>query len=187
MKENNLTSITIIIVALIIMFTIIYKPSIKETLPYTTPTYIQTQQTTTILPTCKEFVIGIETYLGNMTREECLIARQNAIKIAEQKLKIKITKTIPTIKNNLIQITEFYNGQEGYSLSISKANNSTCIWTWVAGNGSIPDSQITHINRNAIEKHFVLFGNYRDEQWDYKVSCVDDFGNIYTGIFPINK
>lgn len=97
---------------------------------------------------------------------------------SEQKTKIEVTT---------LQVTKFYNGEEGYSLSIPEANSSTCIWTWVAGSGSIPDSRTTTVNRNATEKHFVMFGDYIDAQWDYKVSCTDDFGNQYVGRFPSSK
>jgi hypothetical protein len=96
-------------------------------------------------------------------------------------------ETKKQIKVTSLQVTKFYDGDWGYSLSIPDANNSTCIWTWVAGNDAIPDSRTTSVNRNTTEKHFVKFGDYIDAQWDYKVSCVDDFGNNYIGVFPVEK
>jgi hypothetical protein len=89
------------------------------------------------------------------------------------------------IEATTLQVTKFYNGEWGYSVSVPEANTSTCIWTWVAGSGSIPDSRTTTINSNATQKHIVMFGDYIDAQWDYKVICIDDFGSQYVGKFPL--
>ncbi len=90
----------------------------------------------------------------------------------KQKTNIEVTS---------VQVTKFYNGEWGYSLSIPSGNESTCIWTGTGGNAAIPWSETTHAN-TANEKHTIL----RDLtiNYDFKVSCTDDFGNQYVGIFP---
>lgn len=81
-----------------------------------------------------------------------------------------------------VMVASFYDGQEGYSVSVPGGNSSTCIWTSEGGNASVPWSQTTQAV-TATEKHTVrvvdmaLFRNW-------KVTCVDDFGNQYIGIFP---
>ncbi len=84
------------------------------------------------------------------------------------------------VKATTVQVSEFYNGQDGYSLSIPSGNNSTCVWTWVDGNAAIPQSKTTHAN-SATEKHTIEIS---DTASDWKVSCTDDFGNQYVGVFP---
>jgi hypothetical protein len=88
-------------------------------------------------------------------------------------------KTDTQIKVTTVQVGTFYDGKDGYSLSIPSGNSSTCIWTYVGGNASIPGSETTSA-RSATEKHTV----YVYDLYDWKVSCVDDFGNQYTGVFP---
>jgi hypothetical protein len=89
------------------------------------------------------------------------------------------TKTDTT----LVKIGKFYDGQDGFSLSIQSGNSSVCIWTWEAGSGRIPDLIITEAN-TALEKHT---RTTYPEETDNKVTCVDDFGNIYVGDFPDNN
>jgi hypothetical protein len=84
------------------------------------------------------------------------------------------------ISATTVNVAKFYDGQDGYSLSIPSGNSSTCIWTWADGNANIPDSQTTTAN-TATAKHTIHISDTAD---DWKVSCVDDFGNQYTGIFP---
>jgi hypothetical protein len=84
------------------------------------------------------------------------------------------------VKITTVQVSSFYDGTDGYSLSIPSGNTSTCNWTWVAGNGAIPDSKTTYAN-TATEKHTIY--NY-GASWDWKVNCTDDFGNLYVGTFP---
>ena len=52
--------------------------------------------------------------------------------------------------------------------------------TYVDGNAAIPYSETTQA-KTATEKHTI---HISDTATDWKVSCVDDFGNQYTGIFP---
>jgi hypothetical protein len=100
------------------------------------------------------------------------------------------TKTIldPTINvapDNKINATTvpvgtFYDGKNGFSLSIPSGNQSTCIWTYSAGSAQVPYS-ITTDAKTATEKHTISV--YGDED-NLKVTCVDDFGNNYIGSFP---
>lgn len=83
------------------------------------------------------------------------------------------------ISATTVNVAKFYDGQDGYSLSIPSGNRSTCIWTYAGGSADIPYSQTTSAN-SATEKHTI----YSYDYYDWKVSCVDDFGNQYTGIFP---
>ena len=83
-----------------------------------------------------------------------------------------------------ITVSKFYDGEQGYSLSISTGNRSTCIWTYAGGNAGVPYSEITKAE-TATEKHTV-FNKFLYDFYDFKVTCVDDFGNTYRGIFPEN-
>lgn len=106
-------------------------------------------------------------------------------KIAEETNKVINDPTI-TVNNDtkidatIVNVGKFYDGKNGFSVSIPSGNKSTCIWTYNAGSGKIPNS-ITTEAITAIEKHTVSV--YGDES-DLKVTCVDDFGNNYVGIFP---
>ena len=88
-------------------------------------------------------------------------------------------KTDTSIKATTVQVGTFYDGKDGYSLSIPSGNSSTCIWTYTGGNAAIPYSETTYA-RSATEKHTI----YSYDYYDWKVSCVDDFGNQYVGAFP---
>ena len=78
-----------------------------------------------------------------------------------------------------VQVTSFYDGEYGYSVSIPSGNRSTCVWNWEGGNAAIPDSTTTNAN-TATEKHTVVhYGNSHN----FKVNCFDDFGNQYVGVF----
>jgi hypothetical protein len=85
------------------------------------------------------------------------------------------------VKATTGQVPTFYNGQDGYSVSIPSGNNSTCIWTWVDGNAAIPYTTTTYAN-SAAEKHTIEISNTAS---NWEVTCVDDFGNRYVGIFPL--
>ena len=80
----------------------------------------------------------------------------------------------------MIEVGTFYDGQNGYSISIPSGNESVCIWTYSAGSAQIPYLKTTEA-RIANEKHTLSY--YGDEE-DFKVFCVDDFGNQYKGKFP---
>jgi hypothetical protein len=79
----------------------------------------------------------------------------------------------------LVEVSTFYDGKEGYFISIPTGNSSTCIWTYVGGNGAVPYSETTFA-KTATEKHVIN----SDDFYDFKVICVDDFGNQYNGVFP---
>lgn len=90
-----------------------------------------------------------------------------------------------------VPVTKFYDGENGYSLSIPSGNNSTCIWNWTGGNAAIPYSETTYAN-TATEKHTLTFGKAPNGEavsisgvgYDFKVTCLDDFEQQYTGTFP---
>lgn len=93
-------------------------------------------------------------------------------------------KTNTQISATTVQVAQFYNGQDGYSLSVPSGNNSTCTWTWAGGSANIPYSQTTYAN-TATEKHTITFPSGSiDSLYSFKVSCTDDFGNLYVGTFP---
>ena len=85
------------------------------------------------------------------------------------------------VEATTIKVAQFYDGKDGYSISIPSGNRSTCVWNWEGGNASIPDSTTTYAN-TATEKHTIVY--YPGSTYNYKVNCFDDFGNQYVGIFP---
>lgn len=88
-------------------------------------------------------------------------------------------KADSSVKASNVQVGTFYDGKEGYSISIPSGNSSTCLWNYTDGNGAIPYLETTSA-RNATEKHTI----YSYTGWDWKVLCADDFGNYYNGTFP---
>jgi hypothetical protein len=86
------------------------------------------------------------------------------------------------IKASTVVVTRFYDGQDGYSLSIPNGNRSTCTWTYSGGSGRIPYLETT--NASVTEKHYIRYdaGSF----YDFAVNCTDDFGNQYLGVFPDN-
>ena len=54
--------------------------------------------------------------------------------------------------NNIIKVGTFYDGQNGYSISIPSGNSSICTWTYSAGSAQIPYLKTTEA-RTANEKH----------------------------------
>lgn len=79
-----------------------------------------------------------------------------------------------------IDVVRHYDGEDLYSLSIPTGNRSACIWTYYAGSGHIPDMKYSYAETSS-EKNTLYF--YGDE-YDWKVRCVDDWGNLYIGKFP---
>jgi len=81
-----------------------------------------------------------------------------------------------------INVSKFYDGLDGYSLSIPDGNKSTCTWTYSGGSGRIPYLETTTATN--IEKHHIRYeaGSF----YDFSVNCTDDFGNRYVGVFPNN-
>lgn len=109
-----------------------------------------------------------------------------AIIYYSNKKEISNNPTIDVKPNTEVQVTtikvaKFYDGQDGYSISIPSGNSSTCVWNWEGGNAAVPYSKTTYAN-TATEKHTVTY--YSGSEYNYKVNCFDDFGNQYTGIFP---
>ena len=91
------------------------------------------------------------------------------------------------VQAKTVDVGTFYNGEDGFSLSIPSGNSSTCIWTYEGGSASVPYSITTNAN-TATEKHIITFASgTRDSYANFKVSCVDDFGGQYIGIFPEPK
>lgn len=90
---------------------------------------------------------------------------------------VKIDATIPATK---VLVGTFYDGEDGFSLSIPSGNTSTCIWNNTGGNASVPHSETTYA-RTATEKHTI---HTNPSLYDWSVLCVDDFGNKYVGVFP---
>jgi hypothetical protein len=88
-------------------------------------------------------------------------------------------KADSSVKASAVQVGTFYDGKDGYSISIPSGNTSTCLWNYTDGNAAIPYLEITSA-RNATEKHTI----YSYTGWDWQVLCADDFGNYYTGTFP---
>jgi hypothetical protein len=84
---------------------------------------------------------------------------------------------------SVVDVGRFYDGLDGFSISIPSGNISVCVWTYNAGSGVIPNL-ITTEARTATEKHTISV--YGDEG-DLKVFCVDDFGDKYIGVFPENN
>ena len=87
-----------------------------------------------------------------------------------------------TGKTSKVKVGKFYDGQDGYFLSIPTGNQSRCIWVWAGGSARVPDMQVTSA-RTATEKHAIRFPEMSG-LYDFKVYCVDDFGNLYEGSFP---
>ena len=88
-------------------------------------------------------------------------------------------KTNTQVKATTVPVGTFYDGKDGYTLSIPGGNSSICTWNYTGGSAAIPYIETTQA-RSATEKHTI----YSYDYYDWKVSCVDDFGNQYVGVFP---
>jgi hypothetical protein len=84
-------------------------------------------------------------------------------------------------KISKIKVGTFYDGQDGYSLSIPTGNESRCIWVYEGGNHSVPGIEVTSA-RTATQKHALRFPD-KSFIFNFKVHCLDDFGNVYEGVF----
>ena len=67
-------------------------------------------------------------------------------------------------------------------LVLPTGNQSRCIWVWEGGNHAIPYIEVTSA-RTAREKHALRFPEISGF-YNFKVHCLDDFGNVYEGSFP---
>lgn len=101
----------------------------------------------------------------------------------ESKLAGKETPVSSNAKGSL-DVSKFYDGSEGWSISVPTGNKSVCTWTYAGGSGAIPYIDTTRAN-TATEKHALRFEYGMDFLYDFKVTCTDDFGNEYIGKFPI--
>jgi hypothetical protein len=104
------------------------------------------------------------------------------------KQQIKPTKVLEvakmTIEVSMVQVSKFYDGRDGYSLSVPNGNTSDCIWTYAGGSGQIPYIETTSA-KTSTEKHTIYFDHSTfDFLYDFKVTCIDDFGYQYNGAFP---
>ncbi len=121
-------------------------------------------------------IIAVVGVASSQTRTQSTSQTQNATTtIAPEAAQ---PSTTPQVR--VVQVSSFYNGSAGYSLSIPTGNKSTCVWTYAGGNADVPYTQTTSAN-TATEKHAI---SATDGFYDFKVTCVDDFGNQYTGVFP---
>ncbi len=84
-----------------------------------------------------------------------------------------------TTKTGRVPVGTFNDGKDGYSVAIPTGNTSTCVWNYTGGNAAMPYSETTEA-QTATEKHTVYVNDY----YDWIVTCIDDLGNHYTGIFP---
>ncbi|MCX6781591.1 MAG: hypothetical protein NTW66_00485 [Candidatus Magasanikbacteria bacterium] len=80
-----------------------------------------------------------------------------------------------------VKVSDYYDGQSGYSLSVPSGDESTCMWTWAGGSGNIPNSETTHAK--SLQSHIIKIEDI-SSAYDFKVNCTDDFGDSYTGVFP---
>lgn len=85
------------------------------------------------------------------------------------------------IKTKMLNVGKFYDGEEGYFLSIPGGNESRCIWTYAGGNAGVPYIEVTSA-KTATQKHALHPPS--SFTYGFKVICVDDSGNVYNGIFP---
>lgn len=86
-------------------------------------------------------------------------------------------------KNNAIPVlvTKYSSpNSEGFNLSIANGNESTCVWNYEGGTGRIPYSETTKAQSGSF--HVLAFEPLgMDFLYGFGVTCVDDFGNTYTG------
>lgn len=110
----------------------------------------------------------------------CTLDQAQPTKVSE----VMNTKSSTTIEVSTIQVSKFYDGRDGYSLSIPSGNTSDCIWTYAGGTGQIPYLETTSA-KTSTEKHAIYFDpGTSDLLYSFKVTCINDFGDQYKGIFP---
>ena len=87
----------------------------------------------------------------------------------------------PTVNANENTVPIYTNIAGSFYLTIPRGNKSTCTWTWVAGSGAIPYSQTTYAL--AGQQHTITIPGVEGSTVDdFKVTCVDDFGDQYVGV-----
>jgi hypothetical protein len=88
------------------------------------------------------------------------------------------TQSVNTNENT---VPIYTNTAGEFYLTIPRGNNSTCTWTWVAGSAAIPYSQTTYAL--AGQQHMITIAGVEGSTVDdFKVTCVDDFGDQYVGV-----
>jgi uncharacterized protein YuzE len=92
------------------------------------------------------------------------------------------TNIAATQSNKKVDVTTFFDGNEGFSLSIPTGNESKCTWTYSAGTADVPYIEVTSA-KTAYEKHTLTIEGGIDIINEKKVICVDDFGEQYEGVF----
>ncbi|MSU74608.1 hypothetical protein EXS57_02405 [Candidatus Kaiserbacteria bacterium] len=110
-------------------------------------------------------------------------APSNTKESTESKPSEKETSASFNTKESL-NVSKFYDGSEGWSVSVPTGNQSICSWTYAGGSGAVPYIDTTRAN-TATEKHVLRFEYGMDFLYDFKVTCTDDFGDEYIGKFPI--
>ena len=91
-----------------------------------------------------------------------------------------ITNT-PSVTANENTIPIYTNIAGSFYLTVPRGNKSTCTWTWIEGSGAIPYSQTTYAL--AGQQHTITIAGVEGSTVDdFKVTCVDDFGDQYIGV-----
>ncbi len=80
-----------------------------------------------------------------------------------------------------ISVSKFYDSKDGYYLVIPTGDTSTCKWNYLSGNSEMLHNETTEA-RIAIDKHII----YINDRYNWTVTCDDNLGNHYNGIFPEN-
>lgn len=73
------------------------------------------------------------------------------------------------------------NYNDGFKVEVPRGNSSTCVWTWVAGTGSIPGSETTHSVSDNQNIHTFSAGLFNGR--DFSVGCTNDYGEYFQGSF----
>src|SRR3989344_7434117 len=72
-------------------------------------------------------------------------------------------KTNTKVPATTVQVGTFYDGKDGYTLSIPSGNSSICTWNYTGGSAAIPYIETTQA-RSATEKHTI----YKYDYYDWK-------------------
>lgn len=94
-----------------------------------------------------------------------------------------VTQTSVVTKENKIPVTGSNHSEEGFNLKVPRGNSSSCVWTWVAGTGDIPESQTTDSTSDASNLHKLPADFFNGK--DFKVGCTNDYGEYYEGQFSV--
>jgi hypothetical protein len=114
------------------------------------------------------FILGI---LSSVVLVSLNSAREKALEVQDKSFDLKLP----------INATTFFDGKEGYSISIPTGNYSVCTWNYSCGSGVIPYIKTTEA-LTAIAKHTIY--RYPGSCYDWEAICIDNFGNHYKINFP---